>query len=76
MKQARREVFRIEGYGGNSVFENTVAAAIDAGLTVGTALRCDDVDTPEDLWDLSKTVLPNSHTGNYIDTLRKEGLGL
>ena len=72
MKQPCREVFRIEGYGGASVFENTVSAALDAGLTVGIALPCGDVDTPEDLWDLTKTVSPNSFTGQF---LKQEGIG-
>ena len=66
MKKPCREVFRIEGYGGASVFENTVSAAKNAGLTVGTALSCDDVDTPEDLENLAKTVRPDSHTGRYL----------
>lgn len=72
MKQPCREVFRIEGYGGASVFENTVSAALDAGLTIGTALPCGDVDTPEDLWDLTKTASPNSFTGQF---LKQEGIG-
>lgn len=76
MKQPSREVFRVEGYGGASVFENTVTAAMGAGLTVGTAMACDDVDTPEDLWNLSKVVHPDSHTGQYLAALRKEGHGL
>lgn len=76
MKQPRREVFRVEGYGGASVFENTVSAAEAAGLTVGRAMACDDVDTPEDLWALAKTVDPGSHTGQYLELLKQEGIGL
>ena len=72
MKKPCREVFRIEGYGGASVFESTVAAAEDAGLSVGLALPCSDVDTPEDLWDLTKTIDPFSFTGQY---LKQEGIG-
>lgn len=72
MKRPCREVFRIEGYGGASVFERTVAAAEDAGLSVGLALPCDDVDTPGDLWDLTKTVRPGSHTEQF---LKQEGIG-
>ena len=52
-------------------FENTVAAAEDAGLSVGIALSCDDVDTPEDLWNLTKTMDPGSHTAHY---LKQEGI--
>ena len=66
MKQPCRDVFRVEGYGGSNVFENTVMAAKDAGLSVGPALACDDVDTPDDLKDLAKTINPESHTGKYL----------
>ena len=76
MKKACRDVFRVEGYGGASVFENTVTAAKDAGLTVGLAAGCDDVDTPEDLWNLTKTADPSSHTAQYLQQLRQEGIGL
>ncbi len=76
MKTPRREVFRVEGYGGASVFDNTVAAARAAGLTVGQALACDDVDTPEDLRALAKRIDPESHTGQYLEILKKEGVSL
>lgn len=66
MKKPVRDVFRVEGYGSPSVFENTVAAAKDAGLSVGIAMSCDDVDTPEDLWDLTKIMDPDSHTAHYL----------
>lgn len=72
MKQPCREVFQVTGYGGSSVFENTVAAAAAAGRTMGTALSCDDVDTPEDLQNLTRTIHPNSHTAHY---LKQEGIG-
>lgn len=76
MKQPRREVFRVEGYGGSSVFQRTVAAAEEAGLSVDMALPCDDVDTPEDLWELAKNADPSSHTGKYLHMLKQEGTGL
>lgn len=66
MKKPCRDVFRIEGYGGASVFENTLAAAGQAGLSAGIAMTCDDVDTPEDLRDLIRTVNPDSYTGRYL----------
>ena len=66
MKKPCRDIFQIEGYGGATVFENTITAARNAGLTVGTALPCGDVDTPEDLWDLTKTIDPDSFTGRYL----------
>ena len=71
MKKPVRDVFRVEGYGGSSVFENTVAAAEGAGFSVGIAMSCDDVDTPEDLWDLTKIMDPGSHTAHY---LKQEGI--
>lgn len=76
MKAPSRDVFRVEGYGGANVLENTLTAAKDSGLTVGLALDCDDVDTPEDLWYLSKAVHPGSHTGQYLEQLKQEGIGL
>lgn len=76
MNQPHRDVFHVEGYGGASVFEDTVSAALNAGLSVGTAMTCDDVDTPEDLRNLAKTVHPSSHTGRYLAELQKEGLKL
>ena len=66
MKKPCRDVFRVEGYGRSNVFENTVMAAKDTGLSVGLALPCDDVDTPEDLKNLAKTINPESHTGKYL----------
>ena len=75
MKEARREVFQVEGYGENSVYENTVAAVADAGLTLGTALACDDVDTPDDLRKLVESISPDTHTGNYLNQKRKEIFG-
>ena len=76
MKKANRDVFRIEGYGGSSVLENTLAAIRDAGLTAGQALSCDDVDTPEDLRHLMQTIDPKSHTGQYLAKLKQEGIAL
>lgn len=71
MNKPQKAPFQIEGYGGSTVFENTVAAAENAGLSVGMALPCNDVDTPEDLWDLTKVISPDSHTAAY---LKKEGI--
>lgn len=76
MKKPTREVFRVEGYGGSTVFESTAAAARAAGLSLGVTLPCDDVDTPEDLWALSKSVSPGSHTGQYLARLKEEETGL
>ena len=74
MKQPRREVFSISGYGGSSVYERTVAAAEAAGLSVAAAPVCDDVDTPEDLRQLAAQCAPDSFTGRYLQQLKQEGI--
>lgn len=76
MKQPHKSVFHVEGYGGSSVFENTVTAADKAGLTVAAAMPCDDVDTPEDLRQLFADIAPGSHTGTYLQNLKQEGVAL
>lgn len=73
MKQPRQEVFAISGYGGASVYENTITAAKNAGLSVAPAPVCDDVDTPEDLRLLAAQCAPDSFTGQY---LKQEGICL
>lgn len=64
-------LFRGQQYGGTTVWENTLAAAKAAGFTICPAAPCDDVDTPADLQNL--TVSPDSHTGQFLAQLRKEG---
>ena len=76
IKKANRDIFRVEGYGGNSALENTLAAIQNAGLSIGLALPCDDVDTPEDLRHLAEIVDPDSHTGQYLTKLKQEGTQL
>ncbi|MGI5984003.1 MAG: TIGR04282 family arsenosugar biosynthesis glycosyltransferase [Sakamotonia sp.] len=66
-------VFRDQQYGGGSVYENTRMAAEKAGLSLGRALACGDVDTPEDLERLVCQADPESHTGRFLATLKKEG---
>ena len=60
MKQPRKSVFQIEGYGGDTV----------------TALPCNDVDTPEDLQQLAWVADPDSYTGRCLIQLAKEGISL
>lgn len=43
------EIFSGQSYGGSNVFENTVAAAQKAGLSLGTVATMEDIDQPEDL---------------------------
>ena len=73
-KQPCTPIFVGQRYGGASVYENTLSAARAAGFTVGTALSCGDVDTPEDLRQLALLAHPESHTGRYLETLRKDGI--
>lgn len=65
-------IFTGQQYGGATVYENTLAAARAAGYSVAAALPCDDVDTPTDLQAL--TVSDTSHTGQFLNSLRKEGI--
>lgn len=74
VKQPCLELFTDQQYGGSNVYENTVAAAGAAGYSVASALCCDDVDTPEDLKCLIGQVRSGSHTAEYLDYLRKEGV--
>ena len=76
MKQPRQEVFAISGYGGSSVYESTVAAAKNAGLSVAPAPVCDDVDTPEDLRHIAAQCAPDSFTGTFLNQLKQEGICL
>ena len=55
-------VFEEQQYGGGNVYENTVKAAERAGLSLGQALPCGDVDTPEDL----RRLVPSRQTRKAI----------
>lgn len=69
VKQPSPFLFENQTYGCGSVFENTAAAAIAAGKTAAAAMTCDDVDTPEDLQKLMRTLSPGSHTAHYLEAL-------
>ena len=69
VKEASPFLFENQTYGYGNVFENTVAAAKAAGKSFCPALCCDDVDTPEDLRKLLKTLNPQSHTAAYLRSL-------
>ena len=70
-------VFHGQQYSTSSVYENTIAAAVAAGLTCTAAPLCDDVDTPEDLktlWDaISKH---NSCTARCLRSFFDSGVNL
>lgn len=76
MKAPHRAVFEKQRYGGSNVLDQTVSAAKNAGLTVGFAQCCDDVDTPEDLRNLLRRLDPESFTFRYLNQLKKEGVPL
>lgn len=67
-------VFEDQQYGGGNVYENTVRAAEEAGLSLGQALHCGDVDTPEDLRRLILQADPDSHTGRFLAALKRRGI--
>lgn len=74
MKSARREPFQVSGYGGATVYENTLAAIAGAKLTCSPTLSCPDVDTPEDL----KALRPeqDTATARCLAEFQKEGISL
>jgi rSAM/selenodomain-associated transferase 1 len=76
MKQPHKAIFEKQQYGGATVLENTVAAAEAAGLSVSFAKQCDDVETPEDLRNLTKHLSPETATYQYLMQLKKEGVSL
>ena len=76
MKAPCAQVFQGHQYGGATVWESTMAAIAAANLTVAAAPGLDDVDTPEDLRRLAKTVRSESHTGRCLNQLKKEGVDL
>ena len=49
MKKANKDIFDIEGYGGNTVFEKTLAKIEDLGLSLGVGAIHRDIDTKEDI---------------------------
>ena len=76
MKAPCAQVFQGHQYGGATVWESTLAAIAAANLTVAAAPALDDVDTPEDLRRLARTVRPDSHTGRCLEEWKKAGVDL
>ena len=69
IKEESPFLFENQTYGYGNVLENTIAAVHAAGKTYCPALSCDDVDTPEDLQRLLKSLKPESHTAAYLRSL-------
>ena len=77
MKRLCPDVFENQQYGGSTVWEKTLAAAQGAGYSLGIALPCDDVDTPDDLRNLwSQIAYDGSHTAIFLEEIQKEGVNL
>ena len=74
MKEPHGEIFHVPNFGGATVYENTVKAIREAGLSFDPALPCGDVDTPEDLRELLPKVNPHSATGRCLAEFWKEGV--
>ena len=73
MKAPHPEIFHVPNYGGATVYENTVRAIREAGLSFAPSLACGDVDTPDDLRELMGKIAPNSATGSCLAEFQKEG---
>ena len=71
VKEESPFLFENQTYGQGSVFEYARSAVQAAGRTFCPALRCDDVDTPEDLSKLLTLLDPRSHTAAYLRTLKE-----
>lgn len=56
VKSPSPALFSGQAYGTGSVLRDTIAAARSAGLSVALAPPCGDVDTPDDLLALSRTL--------------------
>ena len=72
LKRPCRAIFAGQTFGCASVYESTLTAIRAAGLTFCPGPLCPDVDVPEDLRRLRRTVRPDSHTGRLLNTLHWE----
>lgn len=72
MKQPLKEAFGLDAYGHERVFEETLRALGDAGLTAGFTDTLYDMDTVQDLRGLRSRMrrdetLRRSHTGRFLE---------
>ena len=75
LKQPCSALFSGQTYSHASVFENTCAEAEAVGCTVGQALPCSDVDTPEDLYALWAQIANRpTHTAAFLRSLHEKGV--
>lgn len=73
LKEPCEALFMGQQYGHASVYRNALEAVRAAGRSFCPAPPCRDVDVPEDLRRLVKTVQPGSHTARLLETLMREG---
>ena len=71
MKQLHHEAFDVKTYGVSTVYEETVSAIEEKGLTVIKVDKYQDIDTKEDLADLRRRIaedacLRHSYTGRFV----------
>ena len=76
MKKTNKDIFDIEGYGGNTVFEKTVTKIEDLGLSLGVGAIHRDIDTKEDIkayYELMYTDenFRKTHTARFLKENKK-----
>lgn len=73
IKKACYPLFSDQKYGEGSVYENAVKAVEMSGQSFSQALACSDVDTPDDLLSLEKSLDPGSHTAGFLRSINVFG---
>lgn len=77
MKKPCPAIFRRQVYGVSSVYENALAAAEEAAVTVCPAAPCGDVDTPEDLRELWRRIAGgDTCTARFLKHMTEAGVTL
>lgn len=79
MKKANKDIFNIEGYGGNTVFEKTKSRIEALGLSLGIGTVHRDIDTKEDIkafYELMHTDenFRKTHTARFLKENKKIGI--
>lgn len=79
MKKANKDIFNIEGYGGNTVFEKTKSRIEALGLSLGIGTVHRDIDTKEDIkafYELMHTDenFRKTHTARFLKENKRIGI--
>ena len=79
MKKTNKDIFDIEGYGGNTVFEKTVTKIEDLGLSLGVGAIHRDIDTKEDIKAYYERMYTDenfrkTHTARFLKENKKIGI--